>query len=161
MTYTVYYIGITYVEASKTSILSSAEIFITVFLSHFLFKDDKINIRKIIGLICGVTGLLAVNTLNGKGFAFDFTLKRRRAAAFYIAFAFHIDIIYKKKEQRVQSVAGKRIPDAVLRSCYGSSWGFCRYKNTALYLGGGGVFSIFDAKLGCRGFSVVFCAKIS
>lgn len=73
VTYTAYYIGITFVEASKSSILSSAEIFITVFLSHFAFKDDKINLRKIIGLIFGVIGILAINLLNGNSFTISFT----------------------------------------------------------------------------------------
>ena len=61
------YIGMANTTSAKASILSSAEIFFTIVLTHFMFKNDRLTIRKITGLILGLMGIVAVNmTSSGK-----------------------------------------------------------------------------------------------
>ena len=55
----------------KGAILSSAGIFFVVVIAHFVYADDRLDWRKIIGLIAGFTGIVLINS--GQHFTFDFT----------------------------------------------------------------------------------------
>lgn len=65
-----YYIGLSNTTGMKGAIFSSVENFIVILLAHFIYKNDKINYRKIIGLALGFIGIVFANW--GKGFEFDF-----------------------------------------------------------------------------------------
>jgi drug/metabolite transporter (DMT)-like permease len=67
--YVCYYIGLAHTTAVKTSILSSTLVFFSVLLAHFIYANDKLTPRKILGVLAGFAGVVAVNF--GAG-AFDF-----------------------------------------------------------------------------------------
>ncbi|MEG2892483.1 MAG: DMT family transporter [Clostridium sp.] len=72
MLYTFFYIGLSNTTGMKSAILSSAENFFVVILAHFVYKNDKINCNKIIGLALGFLGIIFANW--GKDFGFEFSI---------------------------------------------------------------------------------------
>lgn len=55
-----------YIDSGFASILNAATPFFTIIVAHFLTKDEKLTIRKIIGLIMGLSGvviLIGYNTI--------------------------------------------------------------------------------------------------
>jgi drug/metabolite transporter (DMT)-like permease len=67
--YVLYYIGLAHTTAVKTSILSSTLVFFSVLLAHFIYVNDKLTPRRMLGCLIGFAGVVAVNF--GVG-AFDF-----------------------------------------------------------------------------------------
>ena len=67
--YVCYYIGLAHTTAVKTSILSSTLVFFSVLLAHFIYANDKLTPRRLLGCLIGFAGVVAVNF--GAG-AFDF-----------------------------------------------------------------------------------------
>lgn len=68
-----FYVGVGNTEASKASVLNTFGIFFTVFLAHFLFKNDRINQKKVIGCILGICGIIIINFAK-TGFSITFRL---------------------------------------------------------------------------------------
>lgn len=76
--YVFFYIGLSNTSGTKGSILSASSTFFTVVLAHFFYRDDKLTIRRISGVILGFTGVIVANlkggnidsgfTLSGEGF---------------------------------------------------------------------------------------------
>lgn len=54
-------IGVNNTPGIKASILGQVGIFFSVILAHFIYKDDKLNLRKILGLTLGFLGLILIN----------------------------------------------------------------------------------------------------
>ncbi len=69
--YFFFYNGMAHVTGMKGAILHSAGTFFMVVLAHFVYLDDRLNWRKIFGLIAGFTGIILINY--GKDFNFDFS----------------------------------------------------------------------------------------
>lgn len=59
--YLFFYIGISNTTASKGAVLTSALVFFTFILAHYFLPGDRMNKRKIWGLIMGFTGVVIVN----------------------------------------------------------------------------------------------------
>jgi drug/metabolite transporter (DMT)-like permease len=59
--YSFFYIGLSNTTGIKAAIITSSGSFFLVIISHYLFKNDKINIKKILGLLLGFTGVLLIN----------------------------------------------------------------------------------------------------
>lgn len=59
--YAFYYIGIYNIPGVKASILSQVSIFLVVILSHFIYANDRLHWGKVIGLVLGLSGIVAVN----------------------------------------------------------------------------------------------------
>lgn len=59
--YIFFYIGIGNTTGVKGSILNSTGTFFSVILAHIIYKDDKLNSRKIFGCILGFVGVIFVN----------------------------------------------------------------------------------------------------
>lgn len=70
--YFFFYIGIANTSGIKSAIFQSSGIFFTVIAAHFIYKNDKLNFRKILSLILGLGGILITNI--GKGFDLSFTV---------------------------------------------------------------------------------------
>ncbi len=70
--YFFFYIGIANTSGIKSAIFQSSGIFFTVIAAHFIYRDDKLNSRKILSLVLGLGGILITNI--GKGFDLHFTL---------------------------------------------------------------------------------------
>ena len=69
--YFFFYNGLANTTGMKGAILSSAGIFFVVVLAHFVYVDDRLDWRKLLGLIAGFSGIVLINS--GKNFTFDFS----------------------------------------------------------------------------------------
>lgn len=67
-------IGVNNTPGIKASILGQVGIFFSVILAHFVYKDDTLNIRKVLGLCLGFLGLILVNLNKGSEGLLHFTL---------------------------------------------------------------------------------------
>ena len=69
MQYIFLYIGMANTTGVKSSILGSLSSFINIFIVHFIYKDDKLSIKKITGCIIGFLSIIVLNfetgTING------------------------------------------------------------------------------------------------
>jgi len=93
--YIFFYIGLSNTTGVKGAIMNSMGTFFSVILAHYIYKNDKLNIKKIMGCIVGFLGVMIVNfsmdlvnfsfTLSGEGFII------------IAAFIFSASAIYGKK----------------------------------------------------------------
>jgi len=63
--YMFFYIGMSNTTGVKGSILTTLGIFLTVIVSHYIYKNDKLNFSKIFGLKTGLIGVIIVNLSRG------------------------------------------------------------------------------------------------
>ena len=77
MQYFFFYIGMGNVTGVKGSIINSANSFFVILLAHFMVKGERLNMKKAVGCLLGVAGVIVVNmggdfsggmTLTGEGF---------------------------------------------------------------------------------------------
>lgn len=62
--YLFFNIGLVNTTTIKSTVLAQSSIFFSVILAHFAYKNDRLNQPKVIGLMLGLAGLLAVNLMN-------------------------------------------------------------------------------------------------
>ena len=63
--YIFFYVGLSNTSGANGSIVNSIQTFFAVILAHFVYKDDKLNARKIVGTALGFAGVLAVTLGSG------------------------------------------------------------------------------------------------
>ena len=63
--YIFFYVGLSNTSGSNGSIVNSTSTFMAAIIAHFAYKDDKLNLRKVIGLVTGFAGVLLVTVSNG------------------------------------------------------------------------------------------------
>jgi drug/metabolite transporter (DMT)-like permease len=63
--YFFFYIGLSNTSGVKGSIINSTGTLFSVMLPHFFFEDDKMNMRKAIGLIFGLSGIIIISMSKG------------------------------------------------------------------------------------------------
>ncbi len=74
--YVFFYTGLARTTGANGSIVNSSTTFIAVILSHFVFKDDRLTVKKVIGELLGFSGVLLVTggmggvSFRGEGFIF-------------------------------------------------------------------------------------------
>lgn len=76
--YVFFYIGLANTTGVKSSIMNATGTFFSVLLAHFIYHNDRLDARKVIGCLIGFAGVMAVNfrkdlldlnfTLLGEGF---------------------------------------------------------------------------------------------
>ncbi|ASK61116.1 EamA family transporter [Virgibacillus phasianinus] len=71
--YYFFYNGLANTTGMKGAILVSSGTFFTVILAHFFYRNDRLNIPKMIGLIAGFAGIVVANW--GQSFQLGFELK--------------------------------------------------------------------------------------
>lgn len=71
--YVFFYIGLAYTTGTTGSILNTTTTFFSVFIAHFLYKNDKLSSNKLFGCIIGFIGVITVSLAPGQ-LNFDFTL---------------------------------------------------------------------------------------
>lgn len=59
--YAFFYIGLSYSEGSRASILNSLGVFMLVLLACIFFKSDKLTLPKVIGCVVGFAGIVVLN----------------------------------------------------------------------------------------------------
>jgi drug/metabolite transporter (DMT)-like permease len=85
--YFFFYNGLAHTSGMKAAILNSSGVFFVVFLAHFIYADDRLDWRKILGLITGFGGIVVANwgqdtSLHFTFFGEGFMLLSGLAAAF-------------------------------------------------------------------------------
>lgn len=103
--YSFFYIGLSNTTGIKAAIITSSGSFFLVIISHYLFKNDKINIKKILGLLLGFTGVLLIN-LDGLIFFNNITLKNLKGELFILLgaiFATIGNILVKYTIKRIEA----------------------------------------------------------
>lgn len=63
--YIFFYVGVSNTSGVVGSILTSVGTFFSLLLPHFYYRDDKLNLSKILGLIVGFSGVFIVATSGG------------------------------------------------------------------------------------------------
>ncbi len=63
------YIGLRYADSSQTALMKKVGVLIYIALSSFFLREDKITWQKLLGALCGLAGMVAMNTSQG---AFSF-----------------------------------------------------------------------------------------
>jgi drug/metabolite transporter (DMT)-like permease len=93
--YIFFYIGLANTTGVKGSIMNSMGTFFSVFLAHYIYKNDKLSMQKIAGCIVGFIGVMIVN-FSTDLLNFSFNLK---GEGFVIisSFMFSVAAIYGKK----------------------------------------------------------------
>lgn len=72
--YIFFYIGLSNTTSVKGSIISASNTFFTVIIAHFFFAEDKMSVKKTLGVILGFLGVIIVNfKSNGFTGGFKFT----------------------------------------------------------------------------------------
>ena len=76
--YVFFYVGLAYTTGVKGSIMNATGTFFSVLLAHFIYKNDRLSVNKILGCAVGFVGVMVVNfshdlldfhfTLAGEGF---------------------------------------------------------------------------------------------
>lgn len=59
--YVFFYIGLAHTDGAKASIIEGMNVFVALIIAAIFFKNDRLNIRKIVGCILGTLGILIVN----------------------------------------------------------------------------------------------------
>lgn len=70
--YALFYIGLSNTSGASGSIVNSSSAFIAVIFAHFVYKDDRINARKLIGTLTGFLGVLFATLANNSLGRFSF-----------------------------------------------------------------------------------------
>ncbi|WP_244833666.1 DMT family transporter [Clostridium sp. BJN0001] len=93
--YIFFYIGLTYTTGVRGSIINSTGTFVSIILSHFIYKNDKISLKKILGCVIGFAGVILVNigskSVSSLGFSFY-----GEGFVFIAAVFFALSAIYSK-----------------------------------------------------------------
>ncbi|MDD6798741.1 MAG: DMT family transporter [Clostridia bacterium] len=63
--YIFFYIGVSNASSANGSIVNSMTTFISAVMAHFIYKDDKLNAKKIAGCLVGFAGVLLVTLGDG------------------------------------------------------------------------------------------------
>ncbi|WP_099468596.1 DMT family transporter [Konateibacter massiliensis] len=63
--YLFFYIGLSHITGAKGAILATTITFFSVFISHIMFQDDKITVRKLAGCLIGFAGIIIINLKDG------------------------------------------------------------------------------------------------
>ena len=93
--YIFFYIGLSNTTGVKGAIMNSMGTFFSVILAHYIYKNDKLNTKKIIGCLIGFLGVMIVN-FSRDLLSFSFTLSGE-GFVIIAAFIFSASAIYGKK----------------------------------------------------------------
>ncbi len=67
-----FYIGVSNTTGAKAAVLSACDSFFVILFAHFLYKSDRINLKKILGLVTGLLGITLINFEAGFNIDFSF-----------------------------------------------------------------------------------------
>ena len=93
--YIFFYLGLAYTSGTKGSILSGTGAFFSVIIAHYIYVNDKLNLRKTLGCIIGFIGVIIIN-FDSQLLGSSFTIKGE-GAILVSAFILSTSSIYGKK----------------------------------------------------------------
>lgn len=138
MQYFFFYNGLANTTGIKGSVIASSGTFFTIILAHFWYKDDKMNYRKILGLILGFIGIIIVNWSKNNGTANFFDFK-------FVGEGF---LILTGLSSALATLYGKKVSsqmNPIIANCY------------QLVLGS--IVLLLIGLIGARGYTLVFTLK--
>ena len=101
--YVFFYIGIAFATGAKSSIMNATGTFFSVILAHFIYQNDRLSNRRIVGCAVGFGGVAAAN-YGPSIFQPDFTLAGEGSIVL-AAFILSIAMIYGKMiSQRINVI---------------------------------------------------------
>ena len=71
--YTFFYLGLARTTGMKSSIITGSNVFFSVMLSAFLFRQERLTARKLIGCLIGFAGVVLINLKSGESAGFSLT----------------------------------------------------------------------------------------
>lgn len=98
--YVFFYIGLSYASSFKGAIINPTSTFMMVILAHFVYKNDKLNLQKIIGCSIGFIGIIIVNLGSSATSSDNHFLGE--SLLFLSAFAFAIGSIISKQVTQIE-----------------------------------------------------------
>ncbi len=99
--YIFFYVGMSYTTGVRGSIINGTGTFVSIILAHFIYKNDKLSLNKIIGCIIGFLGVVIVN-LNGKSLGGTSVTLRGEGFIMIAAIIFAVSAIYGKRITQTQ-----------------------------------------------------------
>lgn len=93
--YIFFYIGLAYTTGVKGAIISSTTTFFSILIAHFLYKNDRLNLVKVIGCLLGFIGVIIVN-INASLLNFNFSFMGE-GFVLISSFVGAVGAIYSKK----------------------------------------------------------------
>ena len=102
--YVFFYTGLAYTTGVKGSILNATQTFFSVLMAHFIYQNDRLNLKKSMGCLIGFVGVMVVSFKPGQLDYFSFTLL---GDGFVVLSAFMLSacMIYGRKlSQKMDSV---------------------------------------------------------
>lgn len=94
------YVGLKLTDSSKTAILKQVGVLFYVCFSVLFFKDDRLTVKKLIGVLLGFAGIIAINA-SSEGISFHLGDAMIIAASFCTVFS---NVISKKVFDRVEPI---------------------------------------------------------
>lgn len=98
--YSFTYTGLQLTDSSKTAILKQVGALFYVCFSSLFFKDDRLTLRKLAGVLLGFAGIIAIN-VSARGIVFQLGDALIIAASFCTVFS---NVISKKVFQKVEPI---------------------------------------------------------
>lgn len=63
--YIFFYVGLSYTTGVSGSIVNGTGTFFSILLAHFIYRNDRLNMNKVVGCIIGFIGVIIVNLKSG------------------------------------------------------------------------------------------------
>ncbi|WP_291581533.1 DMT family transporter [Clostridium sp. UBA6640] len=101
--YIFFYLGLAYISGAKGSILSGTGAFFSVIIAHYIYINDKLNLKKTLGCIIGFVGVIIVN-FDSQLLGSSFTIKGEGAILISALILSASSIYGKKLTQSMDSV---------------------------------------------------------
>ncbi|ARC84683.1 eamA-like transporter family protein [Clostridium argentinense CDC 2741] len=101
--YIFFYLGLAYISGAKGSILSGTGAFFSVIIAHYIYINDKLNLKKTLGCIIGFIGVIIVN-FDSQLLGSSFTIKGEGAILISALILSASSIYSKKLTQSMDSV---------------------------------------------------------
>ena len=139
--YIFFYVGLSYTTGIRSSIINGTGAFFSILLAHFIYKNDRLNLNKILGCIVGFIGVIIVN-LNGESlFGSSFSIQGE-GFVMLAAFILSAASIYGKKitkDQDASTITGYQlfiggVVLLILGYAFGGSLSGFTLKSTSLLL---------------------------
>jgi len=92
--YFFFYVGLSFTTGAKSSILNSTSVFFSALLAHLFYANDKLTLKKSIGIVSGFLAIVLVNLEVN----FEFSLSFRGEGFVIIAtFLTSVSVLYSKR----------------------------------------------------------------
>lgn len=135
--YVLFYIGLSNTSGVKASIVEGMNVFVALLVASFIFRQEKLTGRKLLGCLIGFIGVIIIN-LNKHGFSMDFKLIGEGFIFLStVAYAFSSVLLkqYSKKESTIMLSGYQFILGGVVMMAVGYFMGGSAYDYSVQSLG--------------------------